>query len=75
MFLSSPPGTEMFQFPGLAPPYGGNIPSGCWVAPFGHARIKSRLPIPEPYRRLPRPSSPLEATGIPRAPLTQISRV
>jgi hypothetical protein len=29
------------------------------VAPFGNLRIKACLPLPEAYRSLPRPSSPL----------------
>jgi hypothetical protein len=60
--LSSPPGTEMFQFPGCAlhtlwiqvwilPHY------GQWVPPFGHLRINACLQLPEAFRRLPRPSS------------------
>ena len=65
-FLSSPRGTEMFHFPRFArarlfvqravrrhyPP---------WVSPFGHLRIKVCVPLPEAYRSLPRPSSPLGA--------------
>ena len=35
--------------------------SCAWVAPFGHPRIISRLPIPGEFRRSPRPSSPPEA--------------
>ena len=31
------------------------------VAPFGNPRIKACLPLPEAYRCLPRPSSPLSA--------------
>ena len=31
------------------------------VAPFGHPRINSCLPIPAAFRSLPRPSSPLKA--------------
>ena len=61
-FLSFPPGTEMFQFPGSAllalwiharilPHY------GQWVAPFGDPRITACLQLPEAYRCLPRPSS------------------
>ena len=60
-FLSSPPGTEMFQFPGFAPAYAGDGPSARRVAPFGNARISSCLQIPAPFRSLPRPSSPPEA--------------
>lgn len=32
-----------------------------WVAPFGHPRIKSYVPIPADFRSLSRPSSPLRA--------------
>ena len=32
-----------------------------WVSPFGHLRIKARLPAPRSFRRLPRPSSPVIA--------------
>ena len=60
-FLSSPPGTKMFQFPGFAPSYDGTGSSIQWVAPFGYGRITSCLPIPGPFRSLPRPSSPAEA--------------
>ena len=31
------------------------------VSPFGHPRIEARLQLPEAYRSLPRPSSPLGA--------------
>ena len=30
-----------------------------WVFPFGYPRIKACLQLPEDYRSLPRPSSPL----------------
>src|SRR5690606_1157933 len=32
-----------------------------WVSPFGHCRIKACCQLPDTYRRLPRPSSPLTA--------------
>ena len=32
-----------------------------WVAPFGNPRIKACVPLPEAYRSLPRPSSPVGA--------------
>ena len=32
-----------------------------WVTPFGNVRITGRLHLPEPYRSLPRPSSPHRA--------------
>ena len=64
--ISSPPGTEMFHFPGFrpdslcvqlpVPPHDG------WrVAPFGDLRIKACLPLPADFRSLPRPSSPAGA--------------
>ena len=38
-----------------------------WVAPFGHARIITCLQFPEPFRSLPRPSSPPDSLGIRRS--------
>ncbi len=32
-----------------------------WVVPFGDLRIKAYLRLPEAYRSLPRPSSPVSA--------------
>ena len=32
-----------------------------WVAPFGHCRINACCQLPDTFRRLPRPSSPLTA--------------
>ena len=61
LFLSFPPGTKMFQFPGFAPSVDGTGSSIQWVAPFGYGRINSCLPIPGLFRSLPRPSSPAEA--------------
>ena len=64
--LSVPRGTEMVQFPPLAPPrlfYSeGGIPilSG-WVAPFGHPRVKVCSRLTGAYRSLLRPSSPTRA--------------
>ena len=39
-----------------------------WVAPFGHARIKGCSHLPAPFRRVPRPSSPLIAKASTRCP-------
>ena len=39
----------------------GDMSSTCRVAPFGHLRINSCVPIPAAFRSLPRPSSPLKA--------------
>ena len=60
-FLSLPPGTEMFQFPGLAPVIDGARPSAVRVFPFVHLRITVCLQLPAAFRSLPRPSSPSEA--------------
>ena len=57
--ISSPTGTEMFQFPAFA-----SLDDGCLdrrVAPFGNQRINARVQLPVAYRSLPRPSSPLGA--------------
>ena len=60
--LSLPPGTEMFQFPGLAPvlPRVTRLATGR-VSPFGHPGITACVQLPQAYRSLPRPSSPLGA--------------
>ena len=60
--LSVPPGTEMFQFPGLASGLRrikGLAPQG--VSPFGHRGITACMRLPRAYRSLPRPSSPSRA--------------
>ena len=58
--ISLPPGTEMFQFPGLAPlRVTGLAPSR--VSPFGHPGITAHVQLPQAYRSLSRPSSPLDA--------------
>ena len=38
-----------------------NSPSDCWVVPFGNPRITGHLHLPEAYRSLSRPSSPVRA--------------
>ena len=48
---------------------GDNTSSRCWVAPFGHLRIKDCVRLPGAFRRLPRPSSPLRAKASPVRPL------
>ena len=60
--LSSPPGTEMFQFPGstsdhLCIQWPVLSHDGQRVSPFGNLRIKAYLRLPEAYRCLSRPSS------------------
>ena len=69
--LSLPAGTEMFQFPALAPRQTktarcAGLPAR--VPPFGHRRVAGHLPLTADFRSLSRPSSPPRATGIPRAP-------
>ena len=64
LLFSLPPGTEMVHFPGLALStlyiqVEVTRHDSRGVAPFGHLRIKACLPLPEAYRSLPRPSSPL----------------
>ena len=39
-----------------------------WVAPFGYPRITARSQLPEAFRRVPRPSSPLIAKASTRCP-------
>ena len=57
--FSLPPGTKMFQFPGLALLLGkSDSPSDWRVVPFGNPRIKGYLHLPVAYRSLSRPSSP-----------------
>ena len=64
LLFSLPRGTEMVHFPRFASStlcihveITGHDSSG--VAPFGNLRINACLPLPEAYRCLPRPSSPL----------------
>ena len=61
--ISVPPGTEIFQFSGFALrtyAFSTQYPCG-WVSPFGHRRIHACCQLPDAFRRLPRPSSPLTA--------------
>ena len=65
-FLSLPPGTKMFQFPGLPSPHlcvqcGMTGYYSSRVSPFGYLRINACLRLPEAFRSLPRPSSTLGA--------------
>ena len=48
----------MFQFPGLAPFRAIRLATD-QVAPFGNPGINARVQLPQAYRSLPRPSSPL----------------
>ena len=70
LLISFPVGTEMFQFPTFASAtyeFSCRYPYG-WVSPFGHARIIECSRLPEPFRRVPRPSSPLVAKAFTRCP-------
>ena len=49
----------MFQFSPFAYRKRYNMSSTYWVAPFGNLRIKVYVPLPEAYRSLSRPSSPV----------------
>ena len=43
-----------------------------WVAPFGYLRIKECSPLPEAFRRVPRPSSPLGAKASTKCPFPSL---
>ena len=58
--ISFPPGTEMFQFPGLAPLRVTEL-APRRVSPFGHPEITASVQLPQAFRSLARPSSPLDA--------------
>ncbi len=63
--LSLPGGTEMVHFPPFASTElcihsGMTRHNPCRVSPFGNPRIRACLQLPEAYRSLPRPSSPIE---------------
>src|SRR5262249_25091757 len=58
--ISVPAGTEMFQFPALAPLRVTGL-APCWVSPFGDPEITAYVQLPQAYRSLSRPSSPLDA--------------
>jgi hypothetical protein len=69
--LSLPPGTEMFQFPGLASLLREMIGlTTDRVTPFGDPGITACLQLPQAYRSLPRPSSPLCAKASTVRPYT-----
>ena len=68
--MSFPPATEMFQFAGfasLAYVFSQGYPLG-WVAPFGDPGINDRSHLPQAFRSVPRPSSPLSAKASTRCP-------
>ena len=62
LLFSFPPGTKMFQFPGLLShdlciqPWM-TYHYVCRVPPFGYPRIVAFVPLPVAFRRLMRPSS------------------
>ena len=68
LLFSFPPGTEMFQFPGLASA-GLCIRPGdtqnAWVSPFGTATVNDPLRLAWHFRGLARPSSPADAKASP----------
>src|SRR3546814_13368780 len=69
--ISFPPATEMFQFTGFASStygFSGGSPCKGGVSPFGHPRIKACSQLPEAFRSVPRPSSPLGAKASTRCP-------
>ena len=47
--------------PRVRPDLVGDRPPACRVAPFGYLGINARLPLPQAFRNLPRPSSPPRA--------------
>ena len=51
----------MFQFPGLASACGMTGVAAGRVSPFGHPGITAYVQLPQAYRSLSRPSSPLDA--------------
>src|SRR3546814_2462320 len=55
------PHTTLFRTSGGSPCKGG-------VSPFGHPRIKACSQLPEAFRSVPRPSSPLGAKASTRCP-------
>ena len=59
--FSFPPGTEMFQFPGLASCLARCRGRPRRVAPFGYPRLIGYLPLTAAFRSLSRPSSPPRA--------------
>ena len=70
--FSFPAGTKMFQFPAFASILD-DMSSTYRVAPFGNLRIKGYLHLPEAYRSLSRPSSPLRAKASAIRPYLLIS--
>ena len=74
--LSSPPGTEMFQFPGLAPTAytfsrrcAGSVARPTRVAPFGNPGINAWLAATPGLSQPPTPFIAFQRLGIHHAPL------
>ena len=62
LLFSFPTGTKMFSVPRVSLPHSrDDRPSTCRVVSFGNLRIKGHLHLPEAYRSLSRPSSPVRA--------------
>ena len=68
--LSSPRGTEMFQFPRCPPARAGARPSAGRVAPFGHPQIAGRQRLPGAFRRVAASFVGRRRQGIHRAPIS-----
>ena len=74
--LSSPPGTKMFQFPGLAPAayafsrrWHETLACACRVAPFGNPGINTWLAVTPGLSQPPTPFIAFQRLGIHHAPL------
>jgi hypothetical protein len=72
--FSSPPGTEMFHFPGFAPPVlwiqtGVPRHDAQGVSPFGHFRLNGRLAPPRNFSQPPTSFIASEHLGIHHTPL------
>src|SRR5512144_2881634 len=46
-----------------------------WVSPFGDLRITGCSPLPEAFRRVPRPSSPLGAKASTKCPYLSLENL
>jgi hypothetical protein len=69
--MSFPPDTEMFQFSGFASStyvFSAGYHTRWWVSPFGNRRIKAYSQLPDAYRSVSRPSSPLRAKAFTKCP-------
>src|ERR1700752_1768257 len=69
--MSFPPVTEMFQFTGFASctyVFSTGYHARWWVSPFGNRRIKAYSQLPDAYRSVSRPSSPLRAKASTKCP-------